>query len=266
MPGPPGRRRQRSSLQSQMARTIGTIRAVERGELLAAGVGDVELDVDALLHDDALRDRVGRTGGRQDSCRMISGCDSIAVGRDGLRVEGDGVRACPRSRVSRPAFGVTTPRARVGGATVREDRDVVAGVARGRRDEADAAVLVLVVVPGDEPRDPRPRLRRRRRSPRAGYSGQYFSVRNSASENGLSSETRGRLNDGTTPRRCSVASIVAPFIGPPLSECSTQPARSMSPASARMRSTSAAARSADSTSWTSQPRILRLHTSSTRYR
>src|SRR5262245_47786992 len=43
---------------------------------------------------------------------------------------------------------------------------------------------------------------------------------------GLSSDTLGRLNEGTPPRRCSVASIVAPFIVPPLSVCRTQPRRS----------------------------------------
>ena len=53
---------------------------------------------------------------------------------------------------------------------------------------------------------------------RWGYSGRYFTVRNSASEYGLSSLTRGRLKEGTTPSHCKVASIVAPFIGPPLSE------------------------------------------------
>ena len=37
---------------------------------------------------------------------------------------------------------------------LREDRDVVAGVPLARRDEADAAVLVVVVVPTDEARDP----------------------------------------------------------------------------------------------------------------
>src|SRR5262249_27938696 len=103
-------------------------------------------------------------------------------------------------------------------------------------------------------------------NPVLGYSGQYLSVRNSASEYGLSSDTLGRLNDGTTPRRCSVASIVAPFIGPPLSACSTQPVRSTSAFSCRMRSISVAASSDASASCTSQPTILRLHTSSTRYR
>ena len=32
----------------------------------------------------------------------------------------------------------------------------------------------------------------------------------------------GRENDGVTPSRCSVTSIVAPFIGAPLSACSVR--------------------------------------------
>lgn len=52
-----------------------------------------------------------------------------------------------------------------------------------------------------------------------GYKGQYFKVRNNDSENGLSLLTDGRLNEGMTPSRCMVASMVAPFIGPPLSAC-----------------------------------------------
>ncbi|AKF85415.1 hypothetical protein MFUL124B02_11865 [Myxococcus fulvus 124B02] len=63
-----------------------------------------------------------------------------------------------------------------------------------------------------------------------GKLGRYFSVRKRASEKTLSSETRGRLKDGVTPSHCRVARSVAPFIGPPLSECSTRP--SGQPASA----------------------------------
>lgn len=63
----------------------------------------------------------------------------------GLRVEGDGVGAVPGSGVPRPARRVAAPRALVDGAAGGEDLDVAAGVAGGRRDEADAAVLVLVV-------------------------------------------------------------------------------------------------------------------------
>ena len=53
----------------------------------------------------------------------------------------------------------------------------------------------------------------------SGYSGQYFNVLNSDSENGLSLLTDGRLNDGTTPKSCNFASMVADFMGEPLSEC-----------------------------------------------
>ena len=52
-----------------------------------------------------------------------------------------------------------------------------------------------------------------------GYKGQYFKVRNSDSENGLSLLTDGRLHEGITPSRCIVASLVEPFIAPPLSAC-----------------------------------------------
>lgn len=44
-------------------------------------------------------------------------------------------------------------------------------------------------------------------------------VLNNDSEYGLSLLTAGRLKDGMTPSPCKVANIVAPFIGPPLSEC-----------------------------------------------
>ena len=52
----------------------------------------------------------------------------------------------------------------------------------------------------------------------SGNVGRYFRVRKSDSENGLSSETLGRLKLGTTPSSWSVASSVLPFIGAPLSE------------------------------------------------
>ena len=34
--------------------------------------------------------------------------------------------------------------------------------------------------------------------------------------------TEGRLNDGITPSFCKVTNMVAPFMGEPLSECSTR--------------------------------------------
>jgi hypothetical protein len=53
----------------------------------------------------------------------------------------------------------------------------------------------------------------------SGYSCRYFSVRNNDSEYG-SLLTDGRLNEGTTPSVCAMASSVAPFIALPLSQAS----------------------------------------------
>src|SRR4029077_6700794 len=80
-----------------------------------------------------------------------------------------------------------------------------------------------------------------------GYAGVCFRVRNNASEYGLSSETCGRLKEGTTPSHCSVEIIVVPRIGVPLSECSTRPRGSTLP-SEHDWVMSAAATSADSRS------------------
>jgi hypothetical protein len=46
---------------------------------------------------------------------------------------------------------------------------------------------------------------------RSGYAGRYLRVRNKLSENGLSSLTAGRENEGMTPKRSSVASIEVPL-------------------------------------------------------
>src|ERR1700737_198536 len=61
---------------------------------------------------------------------------------------------------------------------------------------------------------------------RLGYTGVCFRVRKSDSEYGLSLLTCGRLNDGTMPSHCSIASIVEPRMGLPLSECRIKPAES----------------------------------------
>jgi len=99
--------------------------------------------------------------------------------------------------------------------------------------------------------------------PRVGQLGVYLQVRNNASENGLSFETRGRLNDAMTPSRSIVTFIVAPFIGLPLSAWSTSgPVRHFSAQTARLSTW--AASSAVSRSWTSQPTILRLKMSTMR--
>src|SRR5436189_5444176 len=98
-----------------------------------------------------------------------------------------------------------------------------------------------------------------------GYCGQYFSVLNSDSENGLSSLTEGRLNEGTIPSICNVASIVEPFIGPPLSEWRvTSPSRRFSATYAL--ETTLAAYSGSCWSNTLNPTIFLLKISKKRYR
>src|SRR4051812_38871287 len=98
-----------------------------------------------------------------------------------------------------------------------------------------------------------------------GYAGVCFSVRNSASEYGLSSETCCRLKDGMTPSHCNVEIIVLPRMGAPLSECSTRPRGSTLPSMHTCRM-SAAATSADSRSAMRHPTMRRLQTSMMRYR
>lgn len=58
---------------------------------------------------------------------------------------------------------------------------------------------------------------------REGYSCRYFKVRKSASEYGLPSLARGQLDEATAPRFWRVASMVEPFIGPPLPAYGTMP-------------------------------------------
>jgi hypothetical protein len=53
--------------------------------------------------------------------------------------------ALPWARVASPPLGVAAACALVGGAACGEDGDVAAVVALGGRDEADAAVAVLVM-------------------------------------------------------------------------------------------------------------------------
>jgi hypothetical protein len=105
---------------------------------------------------------------------------------------------------------------------VREQRNITAGVPIIRRDKLNRTVLMLMVVPRDERGDPGPcRVECREGLRRKGgavleRAKQRFRV--------IVTLTRGRLKDGITPSRSKVASIVAPFIGPPLSACSTRPA------------------------------------------
>ena len=98
-----------------------------------------------------------------------------------------------------------------------QDSLVATVVAVFRRHEVQRGVQMLRVVPAHEVADPFACFLNIMEA-RFGNPGLYFRVRKSASEYGLSSLTRGLLKGATTPSRCSVASIVAPFIGPPLSE------------------------------------------------
>ena len=143
-----------------------------------------------------------------------------------------------------PVPGMALPAARVGAlsvlvdtASMRLDRDVLPAMTLAGGDEADRAVTMFLVVPVDEARDP---------GRGVGEAGK-------------------RLKDGTTPRHWRVLSMVAPFMGLPLFECSTRPGR-RTPSARQARSIKRLACSALSSACTSQPTILRLKRSSIRYR
>lgn len=72
----------------------------------------------------------------------------------------------------------------------------------------------------------------------------YLAVRKSGTDYGLLSLTRGRLIDVATPRRFRFARIVAPCLGPPLSERGVTSSRVM-PSRTQVRSIRIAASSAD---------------------
>lgn len=81
-------------------------------------------------------------------------------------------------------------------------------------------MAMLCVVPMDEARHPGARgIDAGEAMRRPGDL--YLQFRNSASETGLSSDTRGWLNEATTPRRSMVTFMVAAFMGLPLSACRT---------------------------------------------
>ena len=92
------------------------------------------------------------------------------------------------------------------------------GMSLSGRDILDSTVPILMFVPEDKVIHPTPScldtLKRFTRISRAVFQGseQTFRVR-------IIITHRSRLNDGTTPSRCEVASMVTPFIGPPLSAC-----------------------------------------------
>src|SRR5579864_8885122 len=94
-------------------------------------------------------------------------------------------------------------------------------------------------------------------NPSAGHCGQYFKVRNSDSEYGLSLLTRGRPRDGAMPKSYILANSVSDFIGAPLSECNTGGAAKHCSV-ITIRCSKPAASSPLSCSYTSQPTALRL--------
>ena len=107
------------------------------------------------------------------------------------------------------------------GVTPGEQVNILAAMALRGGDEAQGAVAVLGVVPAIESIDPGAGVI----AAREGLFGEPWmaleGIEQRLTSCGLSSLTEGRLKEGTTPRRCKVASLVAPFMGAPLSECRT---------------------------------------------
>ena len=100
-----------------------------------------------------------------------------------------------------------------------EKNGVLPAMALRGGDEPQRAVMVLAVVPGGELGHPGACGSR-------GIEGllgeawvAFEGVEQGLRSCGLSLLTAGRLKEGTTPRRCKVASMVAPFMGATLSEC-----------------------------------------------
>ena len=88
----------------------------------------------------------------------------------------------------------------------------------GRREHRDAAVAMLVLVPGEE--GPAKAVAAAWSSKRPGKPGGYFTVLKCDSENGLSSETRGRDSDRVMPRSARSCAVHLLVMGAPRSECS----------------------------------------------
>ena len=101
---------------------------------------------------------------------------------------------------------------------MRADRGGLAEVHDRRREEPEAAVMMVLVVPAKE------RLANARPSAidpkRSGNCGQYFRVLNWASEKGLSLDTCGRLWVLVTPRSARSSATGLLFIEAPRSACS----------------------------------------------
>lgn len=186
------------------------------------------------------RDATGRCQGR---CRL-AGVQAATTSEawSGARCRG----AMVMGRGSGPAWptapGDVAGRPRGQIAAARGPRGDGRCEGRGRPERV-AAVAVPVVVPVNPSLSPG----------RAGFEGvesangslhPYLAVRKSGTDYGLLSLTRGRLIDVATPRRFRFARIVAPCLGPPLSERGVTSSRVM-PSRTQVRSIRIAASSAD---------------------
>ena len=140
-----------------------------------------------------------------------------------------------------------------------QDGDVLPAMALAGGHETDAAVAVFVVVPRDEvgyPGSGVPQAYERT----VGEAGAVLAGLKQRLRIGVVVSPSGLPDDGTTPSRCRVTSRVAPFMGEPLSECSTNsPPATPSRKWALRNSTEAC--SPVCPVWISQPTILRLNTS-----
>jgi hypothetical protein len=102
-----------------------------------------------------------------------------------------------------------------------EKNGVLPAMALRGGDEPQRAVMVVAVIPGDELSHPGACGSRGIERLLGEAWVAFEGVEQGLGSCGLSLLTAGRLKEGTTPRRCKVASIVAPFMGAPLSECRT---------------------------------------------
>src|SRR4051795_12295968 len=142
---------------------------------------------------------------RQGECTFRSGRESRPIDRTGKRewrwriphrdvslwVEGDDCDRRPVAGRSAPAPGIALPRPLIQGMGRREHGSILAGMALGWGDVANAAVTMLVVVPVHELHRPVSR-RLQVGKPLAREFGPVFGGAKQRLANALSSLTRGR--------------------------------------------------------------------------
>ena len=122
-----------------------------------------------------------------------------------------------RRDTSNEAFGMTGPGGLKGAPALVEHAlgAMMMDVVRG--EHRDPAMAMLGVVPREERAAEGDRAVMSWKRP--GKPGWYFRVLNCASENGLSSDTWGRLSERVTPRSASSCAVHLLVIGAPRSEC-----------------------------------------------